>query len=131
MDLYNRAVPHPANMFRLLADPTRRALLDLLLRGECNAKELSAHFSTSQQAISLHLQSLRRARVVEVRKRGRYRRYRLAAAPIRQVFEWSAKYRPFFDPLGHAWLFTNASEQPAANPGRISAKQPRRRKRWS
>jgi DNA-binding transcriptional ArsR family regulator len=118
-------------MFRLLADPTRRALLDLLLSGEKNAKELSAYFKTSQQAISLHLQSLRIARVVEVRKQGRYRRYRLRAEPIREIFEWSAKYWPFFDPYGHAWLFTNAPEQPGASTERKSAGPSRGRKPWS
>lgn len=97
-------------IFKLLADPTRRALLDLLRGGEKNAHELSDHFRTSQQAISLHLQALRRSRVVEVTKQGRYRRYRLRAEPIREVFDWSAKYKPFFDPFGHAWLFSKASE---------------------
>jgi DNA-binding transcriptional ArsR family regulator len=95
------------NVFRLLADPTRRALLDLLRGGEKNAQELSGHFRASQQAISLHLQVLRKARVVEVRKQGRYRKYRLLAEPIREVFDWSVKYKPFFDPYGHAWIFTN------------------------
>jgi DNA-binding transcriptional ArsR family regulator len=95
------------DVFRLLADPTRRALLDALRGGEKNAQELSSHFRASQQAISLHLQVLRKARVVEVRKHGRYRKYRLRAEPIREVFDWSMKYRPFFDPYGHAWLFTS------------------------
>jgi DNA-binding transcriptional ArsR family regulator len=108
-------------VFRVLADGTRRALLDLLLTGERSATELSAHFPASQQAVSLHLQALRRAALVEVRKDGRFRRYRLRAAPIREVFEWSEKYRPFFDPYGHAWLFTERpgrAAQEAAKPRR-------------
>src|SRR6185437_175560 len=59
--------PASADVFKLLADPTRRALLDLLRSGEKNAQELAGHFRASQQAISLHLQVLRRARVVEVK----------------------------------------------------------------
>lgn len=107
----------PENVFRLLADPTRRALLDLLRGGEKNAQELSGHFRASQQAISLHLQMLRKARVVEVRKQGRYRKYRLRAAPIREVFDWSMKYKPFFDPYGHAWIFTNEPDVQSAERG--------------
>lgn len=109
------------NVFRLLADPTRRALLDLLRDGEKNAQELSVHFHVSQQAISLHLQVLRKARVVEVKKQGRFRKYRLRATPIREVFDWSAKYRPFFDPYGHAWLFANKSDVQSVKPGREAA----------
>lgn len=113
--------PASGNVFRLLADPTRRALLDLLRGGEKNAQELSVHFRVSQQAISLHLQVLRKAHVVEVRKQGRYRKYRLHAEPIREVFDWSANYRPFFDPYGHAWLFTNKSDVQSAKRGREAA----------
>lgn len=100
--------PASADVFKLLADPTRRALLDLLRSGEKNAQELAGHFRASQQAISLHLQVLRRARVVEVKKLGRYRKYRLRAEPIGQVFDWSANYKSFFDPFGHAWFSSNA-----------------------
>lgn len=106
--------PARFDVFKLLADPTRRALLDLLLRGERNANDLVRSFPASQQAISLHLQSLRKARLVEVTKHGRYRKYRLRAEPIREVFDWSAKYKPFFDPLGHAWLFSSVPEVPAS-----------------
>lgn len=116
------------NVFRLLADPTRRALLDLLRGGEKNAHELSVHFRVSQQAISLHLQVLRKARVVEVRKQGRYRKYRLRAEPIREVFQWSAQYKPFFDPFGHAWMFTSKPAVQSAERGRQSGNHPPGRK---
>lgn len=117
------------NVFRLLADPTRRALLDLLRGGEKNAQELCVHFRASQQAISLHLQALRKARVVEVRKQGRYRKYRLHAEPIREVFDWSVKYKPFFDPYGHAWIFTSKPVgQPASRGREVAGNHPPRRK---
>lgn len=130
--LYNYLVPRSSsNIFRQLADPTRRALLDLLLTGEKNAQDLSAHFAATQQAVSLHLQSLHRAGVVEVTKAGRFRKYRLKAAPIREVFEWSVKYRPFFDPYGHAWLFATRLEHRTTDLRRQSERSRPRRKRWS
>ena len=93
-------------VFAAIADPTRRALLDLLLTQERTASELVAQFEMSQQAVSQHLQALRRAGLVEARREGRFQHYRLHAAPIRDVFDWSAKYRRFFDPFGHAWHVT-------------------------
>jgi len=94
------------NVFRALADPTRRELLDSLLSNEKSASELCGRFSATQQAISLHLQQLRGAGLVEVRKEGRFRRYRLKAQPIREIYEWTLKYKPFFDSSGHAWSFS-------------------------
>jgi len=120
-----------ADVFRQLADPTRRALLDLLLQREQSAKDLSSHFPASQQAISLHLQSLRKAGVVQVRKEGRYRKYRLKAEPIREVYEWSVKYKPLFDPYGHAWLMAALPEQDAPGAARQSVRRTVRRRRWS
>jgi DNA-binding transcriptional ArsR family regulator len=102
-------VSHQSNIFRVVAEPTRRELLDLLLQGEKNAKQLCSHFSASQQSVSLHLQSLKRAGLVKVRTEGRFRTYRLKAQPIREIFEWSRKYESFFDPYGHAWSFASAT----------------------
>ena len=93
-------------VFAAIADPTRRTLLDLLLPEERTVSDLVTQFDMSQQAVSQHLQTLRRAGLVEVRREGRFQYYRLNAAPIRDVFDWSAKYRHFFDPFGHAWHVT-------------------------
>ena len=95
--------PH---VFTAISDPTRRTLLDLLLPEERTVSDLMTQFDMSQQAVSQHLQTLRRAGLVEVRREGRFQYYRLNAAPIRDVFDWSAKYRRFFDPFGHAWHVT-------------------------
>lgn len=116
----------PANLFRALADPTRRSVLELLLGGEKDAKELSAHFSMSQQAVSLHLQRLRTAGLVNVRNDGRHRRYRLKAAPIRAVYEWAAQFKQLFDPYGHAWLMAEPPRT-AARPA-LLGDRPHRRK---
>ena len=105
------AVPIKVNVFRAVADPTRRELLDSLLSSEKAASELSARFSATQQAVSLHLQNLRKAGLVEVRKVGRFRRYRLKAQPILEIYEWTLKYKAFFDPYGHAWAFAPAGKQ--------------------
>jgi DNA-binding transcriptional ArsR family regulator len=119
-----------SDIFRILADPTRRAVLDMLRTGEQNATELAARFAMSQQAVSLHLQELRKAGVVEVAREGRFRRYRLKARPLREVYEWSLKFKPLFDPYGHAWLMAQAPPRQKPNTG-DSAKSSPRRKKWS
>jgi DNA-binding transcriptional ArsR family regulator len=90
-------------VFRAVADPTRRALLDLLREREQSVNELRVRFRMSQPAISQHLRVLRRAQLVRARREGRRRLYQLSAQPIAQVYRWAASYKLFFDPSGHAW----------------------------
>ena len=82
--------------FQALADPTRRAVLDLLRRGALPAGEIAREFPVSRPAISKHLRLLRRARLVEERREGRHRLYRLNAEPLRGVEEWLEQYRVFW-----------------------------------
>lgn len=89
------------DVFRAVGDPTRRELLEMLRRRECNVSEMQARFSTTQQAISKHLAILLRAGLVCVKPEGRRRLYQLTAGPIRDVYEWSARY--VTDPFGHVW----------------------------
>jgi DNA-binding transcriptional ArsR family regulator len=89
--------------WRALADPTRRAILDLLAGSERSVKELTAEFSISQPAISQHLLELRLAKLVVARRVHRENRYRLAASALGPVVGWIDKYRHLVDPAGHHW----------------------------
>jgi len=89
-------------VFRAVADPTRRALLGLLLGREHSVNELRVRFKMSQPAISQHLRVLRRAGLVRARREGRRRMYQLEAKPIGNVYRWALAYKMFFDPQGHA-----------------------------
>src|SRR5579864_3062291 len=99
-----RAIPD--QVYRAIADPTRRAILDLLADSERSVKELTAAFSISQPAISQHLLELRSARLVVSRRAHRENRYRLTAAPLGDVFAWLDKYRHLVDPAGHHWAIS-------------------------
>src|SRR5258708_37489773 len=90
-------------VYRAIADPTRRAILDRLASEECLVKELTASFSISQPAVSQHLRELRSARLVASRRVHRENRYRLTAAPLRRVMTCSDAYRRLVDPAGHHW----------------------------
>jgi len=82
--------------FQALADPTRRAVLDLLRRGSQPAGEIAGAFPISRPAISKHLRLLRRAHLVHEHREGRNRVYRLNPEPLRAVDSWLNQYRDFW-----------------------------------
>jgi DNA-binding transcriptional ArsR family regulator len=93
----NRSVTYSsAATFSALADPTRRAVLDLLRQGSRPAGQIARSFPVSRPAISKHLRLLRRAHLVTERKQGRQRLYQLNPAPLRAVDSWLAHYRVFW-----------------------------------
>jgi len=85
-----------ADVFRAIADPTRRAILDRLRAGPTPVNALADDFRQSRPAISKHLRVLRRARLVSERRVGRERRYELQPAPLQQVVGWIEGYRAFW-----------------------------------
>jgi DNA-binding transcriptional ArsR family regulator len=86
------------DIYRAVADPTRRAMLDRLMRGDCPAGELAPRGTRmSQPALSQHLRVLREARLVKQVRHGRQRVYSLQMAPLRELDEWLDKYRRFWD----------------------------------
>jgi DNA-binding transcriptional ArsR family regulator len=84
------------DVFHAVADPTRRALLDLLAQGEEPVNSLAERFAMSRPAISQHLAILLRTRLVRARRVGRERRYRLQPQPLEEIYEWVALYERFW-----------------------------------
>ena len=84
------------SVFRSIADPTRRAILDLLKEGERPAADLGEPFAMSQPALSQHLRVLRDANLVSVRADGRKRIYRLNPEPLRELYDWISHYQDFW-----------------------------------
>ena len=83
--------------FAALADPTRRAILARLASGEASVSELAEPFSMTQPAISKHLKVLERAGLVSRGRDAQRRPRRLEAAPLKEVAEWTDKYRRYWD----------------------------------
>jgi DNA-binding transcriptional ArsR family regulator len=79
--------------FELLAEPTRRRILDLLRDGERPVGELVERLSMSQPAVSKHLRVLRESGLVDVRVDAQRRLYRLRPEPLREVDAWIEPYR--------------------------------------
>src|SRR6478735_11115204 len=79
--------------FAALADPTRRAILARLAKGDASVKDLSAPFDMSQPAISRHLRVLERAGLIEQSRQAQWRPRHLRAAPLRDAADWIDQYR--------------------------------------
>jgi len=90
------AAPPSEAAFSALADPTRRAVLDLLRAGTRPAGDIARAFPVSRPAISKHLRILRRAHLVEERREGRHRMYQLNPEPLKAVDSWLEQYRSFW-----------------------------------
>jgi DNA-binding transcriptional ArsR family regulator len=85
-----------ADVFRAVADPTRRAILDRLRGGRAHVNALAAEFDQSRPAISKHLKVLRDARLVHETRVGRERLYQLDPMPLQRVAGWIEGYRSFW-----------------------------------
>lgn len=93
-------VEYPATLdhvFGALADPTRRAILARLTRGEALVTELAEPFPISLNAVSKHVRSLERAGLVRRTVVGREHRCALEPAPLRQASNWLEHYRAFWE----------------------------------
>jgi DNA-binding transcriptional ArsR family regulator len=79
--------------FLALADPTRRAILARLARGEASVTELAEPFAMSQPAISKHLKILERAGLITVGQDAQRRPRRFEGKPLAEVSAWLERYR--------------------------------------
>jgi DNA-binding transcriptional ArsR family regulator len=83
--------------FAALADPTRRAILARLAAGEAGVMELARPFAMSQPAISKHLKVLERAGLISRSRAAQSRPCRLQAAPLKEVADWTLRYRRYWE----------------------------------
>jgi DNA-binding transcriptional ArsR family regulator len=88
---------HLTAIFGALADPTRRAILGRLARGETSVTALAAPFKMTLPAISKPLKVLERAGLIARGREAQRRPCRLNAAPLKVVADWVEHYRRFWD----------------------------------
>ena len=99
-------------IFRALADPSRRRILDRLFLGDAGVNEIAGDFATSRPAISSHLRVLREATLVVERREGRRRIYSLNPQPMARADAWLTKYRAFWAARVQALkLFVESEEE--------------------
>lgn len=83
----------PVDAFAVVAEPTRRRILDTLRRADRSVGDLVESLAISQPAISKHLKVLREAGFVSCRTAAQQRIYRLEPRPFRDLDRWLAPYR--------------------------------------
>ena len=83
--------------FAALADPTRRAILARLASGEATVTELGEPFEMSLPAVSKHLKVLERAGLIVRGRERQWRPARLEAGPLKEIAEWTDRYRRFWE----------------------------------
>ena len=115
--------------FSALADPTRRAVLDLLRAGTRPAGDIARAFPISRPAISKHLRILRRAHLVEERRKGRHRMYQLNPEPLKTVDSWLEQYRSFWNAsLANLKSFVETEYEKETRANRLMAVNPSKEK---
>jgi len=87
-----------ADVFQVLADPTRRRIVEELRGGERAVGELVAVVGIGQPGVSRQLAILEDADFVTVRPEGRRRMYSLRPRPFRELSEWATRYRAIWEP---------------------------------
>ena len=85
-----------AETFEVVAEPTRRRILDLLVERERSVGELVESLSISQPGVSKHLRVLKDAGLVQVRREAQRRWYGLRAEPLAEIDTWLEPYRRFW-----------------------------------
>jgi DNA-binding transcriptional ArsR family regulator len=84
------------NVYRAIADPTRRTILDLLRTRELSAGAIAERFPVSRPAIAKHVRVLRQAGLINERREAQSRFYSINASPLREVDRWLNDYRVFW-----------------------------------
>lgn len=84
------------DIFKALADPTRRAIFEKLATGSMNASALRQGMEISQSAMSQHLSVLRSARLVCEERQGRFVNYEVNPEGLALIAGWLAKYRAYW-----------------------------------
>jgi DNA-binding transcriptional ArsR family regulator len=113
--------------FLALADPTRRAILARLARGDASVTELAEPFAISQPAISKHLKILERAKLISVGQDAQRRPRRLVGRPLAEANAWLERYRA-------AWETSFQRLDELLEDMQLASRRPTRggqRRRWS
>jgi DNA-binding transcriptional ArsR family regulator len=88
---------HLSATYAALADPTRRAILARLARGEATVGEVAEPFAMSLPAVSKHLKVLERAGLITRTRKAQWRPCRIEAGRLKEAADWLEHYRRFWD----------------------------------
>ena len=85
------------DVFRAIADPTRRQIMSLLAGGDLRVSDIASRFDMSRPAVSKHLALLESAQLIRVERQGREAINRLNPDGLKPVAEWLTFFNQFWD----------------------------------
>lgn len=101
--------------FSALADPTRRAILERLSRGEASVSDLARPFDMSMPAITKHLKVLEKAKLITKTREAQFRPCKLNGEPLKNAMDWIEEYKQYWeeslDRLGEYLKTVSAKEK--------------------
>lgn len=122
------------DVYRAIADPTRRDIIGLIATRSMNLNAIADNFQTSRPAISQHIKVLVECGLVTVRKEGRERYCEATLAPLREVVDWLEQYRRLWseryealDTLLASMMAAEADTRPADGTTKTSRTTKKRR----
>lgn len=100
------------DVFQAVADPTRRAIIDLLAKESLNLNAVAEHFDISRPAISKHIKILTECGLIDIRQEGRERICQAQLQPLKEVISWTKQYSHFWDKkLNHLQQFLKKDQK--------------------
>jgi DNA-binding transcriptional ArsR family regulator len=119
-----------SNTFAALADPTRRAILGRLAKGEASVTELAKPMKMTMPAVTKHLKVLERAGLIRRGRQAQWRPCYLVAEPLREASDWVEQYRRFWeDSLDRLDAYLKVLQAEAANDTKKTNEKNEKRKR--
>jgi DNA-binding transcriptional ArsR family regulator len=85
------------DVFRAIADPTRRAIIGMVAKEPANVNTIAEQFDVSRQAISLHLKILAECGLLTMKQQGRERICEAKLAKLSEVLEWTTQYKQLWE----------------------------------
>lgn len=85
------------DVFQAIADPTRRAIIDIVANNPANVNTIAGKFDVSRQAISLHLKILTECGLLSIKKQGRERIFESKLDQLNEVNDWIYQYSRFWE----------------------------------
>ncbi|RYJ42581.1 ArsR/SmtB family transcription factor [Flavobacterium beibuense] len=85
------------DVFQAIADPTRREIINMLAKKELNLNAVADNFSISRPAISKHIKILTECGLVVINQQGRERYCRAELKKLKEVAEWTERYKEFWN----------------------------------
>lgn len=101
------------DVFQAIADPNRRAIIDLLADGQMNVNAVAERFDISRPAISKHLRILTECGLVVIVKQGRERYCKAQTGGLKEVWDWTGHFSRYWDNKLKALKNYIEHEQPA------------------